>query len=796
MIPQHRTDLALEFLQRWRPEGAWILSAATPDREKMVTRTFQLSELEAARAWIESFQGIRNLYFTVNPVRQAMDTKPMKVDISALAWLHVDADPRVGEDFAAERIRILSTLENFKPAPTVIIDSGGGYQAFWRLAEPIPLDGTEEMAVDHESYNQQLELLLGGDHTFNLDRIMRLPGTINMPTDAKKRKGRIPALSSVIRFDGVDYPIATFTRAPRIQVKEKGGALSGGGERVKVSGDLPPVYVDDLEKAGINITGNVKVLIVQGCHPDEPTKYSSRSEALWAVCCALVRAGATDDMIAGVIMNRDNGIAASVLDKPRPLKYATKQIQDAREEAEDPWLRKLNEKHAVISDIGGKCRIISEVMDHALRRPRISYQSFEDFSKRYLNVRVEVGQNEKGEPQYKPVGTWWTHHVQRRQYETIVFAPGHEVPDSYNLWKGFACEAIPGDCGLFLDHIRNNICGGDATNYNYLIGWMARAVQKPDCPGEVAVVLRGRMGTGKGVFVKGFGSLWGRHYMQVSDPKHLVGSFNAHLRDCVVLFGDEAFYAGDKKHESVLKALVTEEHLAIESKGIDVIASPNYTHILLASNSNWVVPAGPEERRFFVLEVSDKQMQNSTYFAAIKEQLDRGGREALLHHLMTYDLAEFQVRDFPRTGALQDQKLLSYTPEEQWWFEKLEEGRILPSHDRWEREVQKHGLQDDYIFFMQRIGVMRRAGSTLLAKFLARVLPGGAPSSHQRLAECKILGAYGEELTVTRRVYFYDMPSIEACREWWDKNHGGPFKWHAPLEAPKQLSIPDQDPFS
>jgi hypothetical protein len=94
----------------------------------------------------------------------------------------------------------------------------------------------------------------------------------------------------------------------------------------------------------------------------------------------------------------------------------------------------------------------------------------------------------------------------------------------------------------------------------------------------------------------GFGSLWGRHFVTVSDAKHLVGAFNAHLRDCVVLFGDEAFFAGDKKHESVLKTLITEESVVIEAKGVDAEVYPNYVHLILASNADWVVPAGHAER--------------------------------------------------------------------------------------------------------------------------------------------------------------------------------------------------------
>ena len=98
----------------------------------------------------------------------------------------------------------------------------------------------------------------------------------------------------------------------------------------------------------------------------------------------------------------------------------------------------------------------------------------------------------------------------------------------------------------FLGHIRSNVCQGNQQYYVYLLGWMARLVQKPNQTGEVAIVLRGGKGVGKSFFAKHFGKLFGRHYLEVSNSSHLVGNFNAHLRDTVLLFADEAFYANDK----------------------------------------------------------------------------------------------------------------------------------------------------------------------------------------------------------------------------------------------------------
>ena len=107
----------------------------------------------------------------------------------------------------------------------------------------------------------------------------------------------------------------------------------------------------------------------------------------------------------------------------------------------------------------------------------------------------------------------------------------------------------------------------------------------------------------------------------------------------MVLLADEAFYAGDKKHESILKRIVTEETIMIEAKGDD-----------------WVVPAGLEERRFLVLDVGESQMQNSEFFGALDRELESGGREALLHLLLNRDLSGFNVRRFPQTEALREQQ--------------------------------------------------------------------------------------------------------------------------------------------
>jgi len=200
----------------------------------------------------------------------------------------------------------------------------------------------------------------------------------------------------------------------------------------------------------------LKVLIVQGNDPDNPAKHPSRSEALFACTCELVRRGVPDEVIFAILTDESFGIAGSVVEHKRPEKYALRQIERAHEEAIDPVLRELNEKFAVIGDMGGKCRIISEVYDEGLKRFKISRQSFEDFRNRHMHIRVQAGVDPKGNPMFKPAGAWWLAQPGRRQFERIVFLPGQDAPaDVYNLWKGFAVDALPGDKHQpFLEHVR------------------------------------------------------------------------------------------------------------------------------------------------------------------------------------------------------------------------------------------------------------------------------------------------------------------------------------------------------
>ena len=778
----------LEFLRWLYPTGPWMLTAIDQNQQEPTrTRTFRPGREQEMLSWIrEQNEANWNIYYSVNRPTRDMTKKAEREDIAEMCFLHVDIDPRAGEKHSEEieRIRNLVTtkLPSTLPPPSAIIYSGGGFNLLWRLQEPIPIasDGLDAQEIkaryeDAKRYNLQLEILLGGDNCHNIDRILRLPGTTNWPNKKKRAKGRTPVTAELVSTTDSSYPISRFVAAPAVQSKGAGGTVAGSGIQVQISGNIK--RLQHISELGEAVPDRVKMIIVQGFDPDEPNKFgSSRSEWLFYVCCALVRAGIDDDTIYSVVTDPSFMISASVLDKGSSMeRYAQRQIQRAREDAIDPKLRMLNEKHAVIGNTGGKCRIIEEVVDHGLNRAQLTMQSFEDFRNRYMAEKVQVGNNPKtGEPVHQPLGTWWLQNPNRRQFESLVFVPGREVPGAYNMWRGFGCEAKPGDKHeMFLEHMKTVVCGGEEVYYQYLLKWMARAVQHPDTQGQVAVVFRGDMGVGKGTVASQFGKLWGRHFLQISDPKHLVGNFNAHLRDAVIVFADEAFYAGDKKHESILKTLITEDLLAIEGKGRDMITSRNYVHLMMSSNSTWVIPAGLNERRYLVLDVIPSRMKDREYFGELYKRMDDGGRENLLHYLLTLDLTGFEVRNVPQTEGLREQKLLTLSTEQEWWYQKLENGALTKRHVAWTAPIFKQDLIDDYLVYAQKIGVARRATATALGRFIKTVCPEGWPRSGQKTKQY----TNDDGVRLTERAYAYEFPPLEECRAWWDKKFSGPYPW-------------------
>jgi Bifunctional DNA primase/polymerase, N-terminal/Primase C terminal 2 (PriCT-2)/Family of unknown function (DUF5906) len=367
----------------------------------------------------------------------------------------------------------------------------------------------------------------------------------------------------------------------------------------------------------------------------------------------------------------------------------TAEVEPAAEPDEPPHLKSqietINERHFAIRNIGGKCLVGEMVPNPAGSGQMLSLQSIQAFRAWYDNQYVAVV-DDKGNERRKPLGTYWIAHRKRRGYEGVDLVPNapQELPDGkLNLWRGFGVEPKKGDWSLMAQHVCNVLAGRDAKAAEYISRWAAWSLQHPDVRAEVALALQGGKGSGKGVFLRGVGRCFGEHGMQITNQEHLVRRFNGHFRSCLFLFVEEAFWAGDKKGESVLKGLITEPTLTIELKGIDAVQWPNRLHVAMAANAEWIVPASAGERRYAVFKCADTYVRghgdeevSRAYFEALHHEFDNGGLEAMLFDLLHWDLGDWHPRQVYETEGLRRQKEQSLPPLAEWFVLLLEDGNL------------------------------------------------------------------------------------------------------------------------
>jgi hypothetical protein len=432
----------------------------------------------------------------------------------------------------------------------------------------------------------------------------------------------------------------------------------------------------------------------------------------------------------------------------------------------DPVTERLNKRHAVVV-VRGRTLITTEGRDGS-----IDFGLPRDVHAYYENDRVSVG---KGRTE--PASMRWLRDPHRRSYPYgLTFAPGGAPKGTLNLWRGWAIEPDPeGSCALFLAHVRNVVCRGDADHANYVIGWFAHMVQHPEEKPGVGLVLRGGKGAGKDTVAEYVARMIGRrHAPTVAESDHIVGKFNARLENALLLHVQEGSWAGDRKAESVLKYIVTSDRIEIERKGIDSFSVPSVLRLFISANASWVVPASADERRWAIFEVADNRRGDASYFAALRAEMNGRGPGALLHYLSTFDLTGFNVRGAPETDGLRNQKVASLRNVQAWWLGIITAGVLnsgtLDESDDWEAEpllITRDALRARYLKWLEG---RRFDGMPVEERVFGKQLREMVPTIEDRRTRSK-----GND----RRSRQYALPCLIECRAAFDQWIGSPMDWDA-----------------
>lgn len=341
---------------------------------------------------------------------------------------------------------------------------------------------------------------------------------------------------------------------------------------------------------------------------------------------------------------------------------------------EDQWIQALNQQIAMINDGEAKSILMerltpTNVMEVKREHPSTlcttlkgCFAYVKDVPKVAGHVSPNKGKELEGtegdvDPSQIPyvrvdAASLWLESQARRRFMGIFYQPfppeGQPARSSllasslyYNLFRGWPIdpERCSNPAPLVLQHLREVLCSGEQDSYEFLLRYLAHLVQKPEEKTEVVLVLRSKQGTGKSIFANLLMKLLGRHAIQVTQEKHILGSFNAHLRYRNLIVLNEAFWAGNKAGEGLLKSAITDSQAIWESKGVDAEEGFNFWNVIILSNNEWCVPATADNRRFYMLPVSEHRIGDTAYFSALVNAIERGGEDRqFFAYLLDYQL--------------------------------------------------------------------------------------------------------------------------------------------------------------
>jgi RepB DNA-primase from phage plasmid len=422
-----------QFIRFWTEATDTVhvtLVAILPDSNSVHAKTFIKDEVEDACNWIADHQLTgRNIYFQPNETSPNCVRKPRKADMVAVNCRFADIDPD-DEHYPLidERYRLRQLAEHLSRdpsvAPTAIIDSGSGVQLLWAVTRE-PLDEAVVSRVEAET--RDIEAALGAGGTHNVDRLLRLPGTVNLPNAAKQRRGRVVSRARLIfgaanlyRPDEVATLAAQLTAllADTGLIRPKGAKANGnntaddadvaglirameqaGADTITRADHLPADLHARLYKAialkprlAHRWAGKIDDLVQAG-------RDVSRSGVDLSLAAMLKAAGFAHLDVALILCAFPHGKANND-EWPNPrqrLRHVARCVLRSYElpaTGTAAILEEFNDIYLVVNE-AGKAVVYAPTIDPILRRRYYHRITFDDLKRLYLNRRLEVGRNRR-----------------------------------------------------------------------------------------------------------------------------------------------------------------------------------------------------------------------------------------------------------------------------------------------------------------------------------------------------------------------------------------------------------------
>jgi hypothetical protein len=639
------------------------------------------------------------IYWHVNVTRKGLTTKATKADIIAIRYAHVDIDPPK-PPAVWDRSAVLADL--LSQRPTRVIDSGNGLQGLWAL---VPGATVEQVELVNRGLIQRFNADKG---TWNVDRVFRLPDTINWPNAIKRAAGREPVMASILHQSDAVYEVGALLAAwPYVAPVARAGA-----------DEIDPIAYEVIPLPERASMGTVELVM----HPAGADRSVDVSRAV----TAMARDGLTDAEIMGVILNPALPISAHCLDQGDPERAARRKCSLAAAHRFDPErafgdpvdmpVGVLPEPPVVTrARVGGYgSRAVSgfmgiaDQMDHfqgcvyIMHSDRVLMPDGVELNLSRFDVMRGGHLFAMDDVNDKNTKSAWEAFLKNSAYSpptahNTCFRPEVEpfaiVEDGtwrlVNTYQPIDTPRTKGDAGPFLRHMETLF--PDDRDRSILMSYMASLVQNPGVKFQWWPVIQGAKGNGKTLLLNILTYCVGEQYSHLPNTSKMTRngiSFNGWLKGKLFLGMDEVYSAQRRDFLEEFKPYVTNRRLPIESKGVDEYTGDNRANGMMLTNHKDGVPVDKDERRYAVFFTKQQTAEDCfrdgltpEHFQKFWAWLDADGFAIVNDYLRSYVPApEFdpaqRASRAPRTSSTDHAIEASRGRAEAEIMDAVEEGRM------------------------------------------------------------------------------------------------------------------------
>lgn len=351
---------------------------------------------------------------------------------------------------------------------------------------------------------------------------------------------------------------------------------------------------------------------------------------------------------------------------------------DEEEIKEDPYsyeavLAKFETNHCKIRN---KNCFLKECIDRIIlfNKAELEHESAE------LHYNMIDRDGKKVKKPFLSTGCEYYRDPNKRVYDDMDYYPPPLScpPNMYNLWKPFALDLdtplimspeIERGVQMILDHI-HMLMNHNPVVYDYVIKWLGQMIQFPAIK-TIMITLISKEGGGKGLLIKILKAMLGScRVMESSSPERDVwGPFNSLMSDSFLVVLNELEKCKVIKGQSVLKELVTDPNITINTKGKSAYVIRSYHRYIACTNQPDPLPTSTDDRRNLIIRCSDERVGDKEYGKRISDlSEDVNVMRALFVYFKTLPgLADFHKLSIPRTEHQAELKRLNATKCEQWW---------------------------------------------------------------------------------------------------------------------------------